>query len=94
MAISSWSIIRIIDLSITIDHQSQEIALVKKKCNILEIIANFAKDEITKSKIEKYLDASGDKHLYFQKGTSQVVIDGVSLYFSGNSLKTIEAGVE
>lgn len=93
-AISSWSIIKVIDLSVTIDHQSQEMALVKKKCKFLAILADLAKDEISKSKIEKYLEASNDKHSYFQKETNQMVIDGVSLYFSGDSLKTIEVGLE
>lgn len=94
IAISGWSIMKIIDLSITIDHQSQEMALMKKKCNIVTILATLAKDEITKSKIDNYLQNSNDQHSYFKKEANQIVIDGVSLYFSGDSLETIEVGLE
>lgn len=94
ICISGWSILKMIDLSITIDHQSQEMALVKEKCEVLSTLANLAKDEITKPKIEKYLEGSSNKHLYFKKETNQLVIDGVSLYFSGDSLVKIEVGLE
>lgn len=67
-----------IDQSITLDHQSQQMKLIEQQNDFLVQVINSVANEITEETIRDFLM---DSSAAFEKENGQIVINQVSFYF-------------
>lgn len=91
--IASWLFYKIIDQSVTLDHQIQHSQVIIKQRNILVHMLNETSIKEPESKIRELLQRySGESA--FEKERTELVAEQVSFFFKDGHLVRVDVGAD
>lgn len=89
--IVGWLFFKMIDLSVTIDHQEQHAKVILKQRNLLVRVLNTTSINEPESKVREMLkQVAGDS--IFQKGNGELVAEQVSFFFKDGKFIRVDVG--
>lgn len=88
---SSWLIFKLIDQSVTLDHQKQYTDILIRQRNLLVQVINATSIGDSKSNVLKLLQKYAADSM-FDKGDGEVVASQVSFFFHDDRLIRIDVG--
>jgi len=84
-----WMLYKLVDQSVTLDHQVQHTKLIQKQRDFLLQLADTAFENISEEQWREILDAALQKDFNFQKEEGHLVVNQVSLFFQEGRLTKI-----
>lgn len=86
-----WIFYKMIDQSVSLDHQTQHANTISKQRNLLVHVVNALASNEQENKVKEVIkEFSGDE--VFQKGNGEVVADQVSFIFKDGRLLRVDVG--
>jgi hypothetical protein len=81
-----WLIYNLIDQSITLDHQTQQIKLVENKNKLLLVITNSYLNNYSEIQIRKFLETISEQTSSFEKEEGHLIVNEISFFFENGKL--------
>jgi hypothetical protein len=91
VVILCWLFFKMIDLSVTIDHQGQYANVILKQRNLLVHVLNATSINEPESKVREILRQVPEDSI-FQKGNGEVVAEQVSFFFKDGKFIWVDVG--
>lgn len=87
----AWFIFKLIDLSVTIDHQAQHVKVIEQQRDVLTQVLNSVTHGMPEEQVRELLKGLTAQSS-FEKGEGLVVVGQVSFFFKNGKLVKISSG--
>jgi len=89
--LGGWLFFKMIDLSVTVDHQEQHAKIILEQRNLLVHVLNTTSINESEGKVREILKQfAGDS--IFQKGKGEIVAGQVSFFFKDGKFIRVDVG--
>lgn len=86
-----WLFFKMIDLSVTIDHQEQHAKVILKQRDVVVHVLNAVSIDEPEGKLREILKQFAEDSV-FQKGSGEVVAEQVSFFFKDGKFIRVDVG--